>query len=276
MDKQTLESIAEMICGEPGPVYRKGWELTEFFKRVGFSNLQHDGTTRKWWTLSTLETLTDNNLKAVILRLADPKEYRGDKKVVDSAIQQLNMILSIEGFEIVLEGIKPRLIQKDAKLYDSSDDELIPIDPPDFSKLSLEPGLGNILEERWNEAQKCMNSEAYLAGTIIMGSMLEGILLSVINKNPSIANRAKCSPKDKVGVVKVFGDWNLSEMINVAHEVGWLGLDVKKYSHVLREFRNLIHPYQQWITDTRPDDDTCKMNWLVVQAAVNDLSKKLI
>jgi hypothetical protein len=50
---------------------------------------------------------------------------------------------------------------------------------------------------------------------------------------------------------------------------------VKKFSHSLREFRNLIHPYQQMIVKTFPDKDTCEISWLVVQAAANDLAKKL-
>lgn len=274
MDRQTLESIAEMICGEPGPVYRKGFELTGFFQRVGFSNFQHDGSTRKWWVLGVLETLSENSLKAVIRRLADPREYRGDKGLVDSAIGQLNRILSIEGFRVDLEGIVPQVSTTTASLFEP-EEELKPLDPPDFRALSLEPGLGEVLENRWNEAQKCMNAEAYLSATINMGSMLEGVLLSVINKNPAEANRSSIAPKDKLGKNKHFGDWSLSEMINVAHDLKWIDLDVKRYSHALREFRNLIHPYQQWMEKTNPDIDTCKMNWLVVQAAVNDLSRKL-
>jgi len=31
-------------------------------------------------------------------------------------------------------------------------------------------------------------------------------------------------------------------MIDVAHNVGWLGMDVRQFSHALRGFRNLIHP----------------------------------
>jgi len=61
MDGQTLESLADLICGdgEDSPVYRSGPKLTSFFKRVGFSNFVHDRTTRKWWTLDVLNQLTD-------------------------------------------------------------------------------------------------------------------------------------------------------------------------------------------------------------------------
>jgi hypothetical protein len=64
-------------------------------------------------------------------------------------------------------------------------------------------------------------------------------------------------------------------MINVAHEAGWLDLDVKKFSHALREFRNLIHPYQQMMERSFPDKDTSEISWLVVQAASNDLARIL-
>ncbi len=67
----------------------------------------------------------------------------------------------------------------------------------------------------------------------------------------------------------------LAEMIDVAHDLGWIDLDVKKYSHALREFRNFIHPHQQMLQQSYPDEDTCQISWLVVQATVNDLIKKL-
>ena len=64
-------------------------------------------------------------------------------------------------------------------------------------------------------------------------------------------------------------------MIDVAHSVGWIDLDGKRFSHALREFRNLIHPYQQLALRTNPDADTCGIRWLVVQAAINDLARVL-
>jgi hypothetical protein len=107
-----------------------------------------------------------------------------------------------------------------------------------------------------------------------MGSMLEGMLFAIIQKYPEDANKSKSSLKDSdTGKVKLFQRWTLSEMINVAHELDWIDLDVKKFSHSLREFRNLIHPYQQLVEETYPDEDTSGISWLVVQAAANDLAK---
>lgn len=67
----------------------------------------------------------------------------------------------------------------------------------------------------------------------------------------------------------------LAEMIDVAHQLDWIGIDVKKYSHSLRDFRNLIHPYEQMMYRFKPDEDTTNISWLVVQAVINDLANKL-
>lgn len=109
MDGQTLDYFADMICGDSDdyPVRRTGSELTRFFERVGFSNYIHDGSTRKWWTLEVLKQLTENNLKAVILRLANPKEYGGDPRQVEQALVKLNQILMIEGLKVELDGVDP-------------------------------------------------------------------------------------------------------------------------------------------------------------------------
>jgi len=279
MDDQTLDSLAEMICGNGPdfPEYRTGSDLTRFFQRVGFSNFTHDGSTRKWWTLDVLKQLSNNNLKAVILRLADPREYRGDQQKVSQALIKLNAILMIEGLKVEIDGVKPRLKEITPQFVERAEKlDLKPLPPPDFLNLKIEPGLGEILAERWDQAQKCLNAQAYLAATIIMGSMLEGMLLAVLQRFPKEANICTAAPHDlKTGKVKYFAEWSLSDMINVAHEAGWVDLDVKKFSHAVREFRNLVHPYQQMIAKAFPDKNTCEISWLVVQAAANDLARRL-
>jgi hypothetical protein len=99
------------------------------------------------------------------------------------------------------------------------------------------------------------------------GSILEGLLLGVATKNPREFNMSKSSPK-KDEKVKAFHDWTLSEFIDVAHDCNYIGLDVKKYSHGLREFRNFIHPFQQLSTGFKPDEHTAKISLQVLKAAL--------
>jgi len=280
MDDSTLERLADLICGNDpatAPTYRSGSELTRFFQRAGITRFQHDGSTRKWWTSDALRQCSDNEVKQVILRLASPKEYAGVASAVQKALNALNEVLSVEGHRVELHGVEPLLIAGPPEMVSRrTEPDLKPLPPPDFLALGLELGVGELLAQRWHEAERCVNAEAYLAGTVMMGSLLEGLLLAVCQRFPKRANQAPCVPFDQAkGKPKYFAEWSLAEMIEVSHAVGWIDLDVKKFSHALREFRNLIHPYQQLQSQARPDKDTCGIGWLVVQAAVNDLARVL-
>lgn len=281
MDEQALEALAELICGdeeETAPLYRSSSMLTRFFESAGLPRFVHDGSTRKWWTLAALQNCTPDELRKVISRLASPREYRGDAPSTRKAIATLNRILQLEGLRVDLKSGQPVIvpIPVDFDLgADEEEKELKPLPPPDFLALGLNVGIGELLALRWSEAQVCVDSGAYLSATIGMGGLLEGLLLGVLMSRPEIANRSATAPKDPTGKVKHFADWTLSEMINVAHSIGWIDLDVKRFSHALREFRNLIHPYEQLATRANPDADTCGISWLVVQAAVNDLARVL-
>ena len=279
MDESTLDKIAEIICGNGPqyPIYRSSSQLTAFFSRAGLPRFVHDGSTRQRWVLECLKGCTREELAGVLKRLASPREYGGDKEQIAQALKTINEATYVEGFRVKLVGIEPTFEKVDVS-YDTpqEQEELKPQPPPDFLALNLEPGIGEILSERWVEAQRCVDGRAYLAAIIIMGSLLEGLLLGICQRNPAIANACSCSPKDsKTGKVKHFAEWSLAEMIDVAHNVGWLGLDVKRFSHALRSFRNLVHPYEQMATKANPDEDTSNISWLVVQAAVNDLADVL-
>lgn len=278
MDAQTIEAIADLICGDikGAPLYRKGHEITRFFSAAGVPRT-HDGSTRKWWTLQTLNSCNGKELTAIVLRLASPKEYRGDVAQTTQAVEFLNRLLILEGLKIVLDGIEPKLVTAKAefilKKEKPNEPELKPLPAPNFASLNLDLGVGELLRDRWNEAQVCVDRKAYLAATILMGSLLEGMLFGVLQRKPKEANQATNAPKDsKTGAIKHFSAWTLSEMIDVAHNLGWINLNVKKFSHALREFRNLVHPYAQLATKAQPDNDTCQISWLVVQAAVNQLA----
>lgn len=279
MDKKTKEHLAEFVCGDnpnKHPVYRSSQYLTKFFQEIGI-NAIHDGSTRKWWALGVIEQLNGTDLQNVILRLISPKLYGGDRDQVKLALSTMNEILAVEGLRGSIEGVQPKLSRFTPNFNFNETEttlkekELKPLPPPNWNALNLEPGLAEILQIRWDEVQRCIDSKATLGALILMGSMLEGFLLGTMQNRPQIANTAKSTPMrdDKP---KHFAEWSLSELIDVAHDNGWIQLDVKKFSHALRDFRNLIHPYQQFVLQTFPDIDTCNISWLVVQAACNDIA----
>lgn len=287
LDEQTLETIAELICGAgpsyeaPGP-YRTASEIHRFFQRLGIRE-QTQSSTRKWFTLEILQacnkdpvgTLVPRKVEQVLLRLANPIAYQGQgqQETTSKVIEHLNRILLSEGLRVTLHGVTPRLEKCEPGLAPSVPKAKVPFQlPPDFTELINDPSLDNILHARWQEAQLCAQSGAYLSAVVMMGSILEGTLLSIVTQNPADANRTASAPRDsKTGRPKQFGEWGLSSLIDVATECGWLQGDVKRFSHALRESRNLVHPWHQRTLGEHPDEDTCNICWQVVCAAVNDL-----
>ena len=149
------------------------------------------------------------------------------------------------------------------------------IDPPNFMQLGMSPELCRSLDERWKEAQICVENGAYLSAMIMMGGLLEGMLLGALQMHEDQLDKVSSAPRSKGGKLKPFEDWVLNNMIQVARELEWINADVDKLSHSVREYRNLIHPHRQVREENYPDIDTCRMAWPVVQAAANQLARVL-
>ena len=166
-----------------------------------------------------------------------------------------------------------RLLGKPAPPRDSGEDFL----KQDFGRLSFQKipttgPLAPILESRLAEAMRCLQASAPLAVIFHCGSILEGLLLGVANANAQQFNQAPNSPKDRAGNVRQFHEWTLAQFIDVACDLGHLKLDVKKFGHSLRDFRNYIHPYEQMSSRFNPDKYTAEICLQVLRAAVASLS----
>ena len=281
IDDSTLETVAELICGSgegsgggyqsPGP-YRSMSRINAFFDRAGVKP-SGQSATRKWFVLESLQSINGTNaLERILLRLASPKAYPGDPEVAEKIVGHLNLILQVEGLAVDMVGVEPCLKARTASVNLSRSQEAPIESPPNFLSLVEDGSLADVLSLRWQEAQKCVNAGAYLAAVVMMGSILEGALLYKVESNPMASNRSGSSPKDgRTGKPRPFHDWGLSGLIDVAPDLGWLQGDVRRFSHALRESRNLVHPYMERLGADRPDRDTCSICWQVVRAAVSDL-----
>ena len=97
-------------------------------------------------------------------------------------------------------------------------------------------------------------------------------MLGVAQKSPEEFNRSPVSPKNAEGKVKPLHEWSLAQFIDTACDIELLKLDVKKFSHGLRDFRNYIHPYQQMVSGFSPDEHTAKVCFQVLKAALASLA----
>lgn len=143
---------------------------------------------------------------------------------------------------------------------------------PNIHKLPVEPQVASIIEARLNEARAALGANAYLSVIFLCGSVLEGVLLGVAQNNPEKFNRSSASAKDAQGKVRPLHEWSLAQFIDVACDVQLLKLDVKKFSHGLRDFRNYIHPYEQMVSGFSPDEHTAKVCFQVLKAALASLA----
>ena len=142
---------------------------------------------------------------------------------------------------------------------------------PDTEKLPVEFAVSTIIQNRLQEAQTCLSVGAHLSVIFHCGSVLEAVLLGAAQKDPEKFNRSRGSPK-RAGKVKAFPEWSLAEFIDVGHEIGLLKLDVRKFSHGLRDFRNYIHPYEQLVSGFVPDEHTARVCLQVLKAALADVA----
>jgi hypothetical protein len=289
-DTATLEALADFICGDRNDLfssYRKSSELTRFFQNLNI-NAVHDGSTRKTWVFEVLKQLQPSGIEKIIIRLVDPREYKGVNDSLKLAVTSMNEILSIERFAVGFDNTRPFLKRAQPLKLDEAE-FLKPtptIDESEFlrkqfsddiqvQELGFDSVTTSYLQSRVDEAQACPKNKVPLGTIFLLGSTLEGILLAFALKDQAKYMRSKTAPKDKGGTVKKIYDWKLAELIDVACEVQDINLDVKKFSHVLRDFRNYIHPFHQMSQSFNPDQHTVDICWQVFKAAFYQLQSKI-
>jgi len=259
--------------------------LTRFFADINIDAV-HDGTTRKWWVLSILKQLPPAALERIILRLVDPRIYGGKKDPLGIAVRSMDEILAMDNYGIGFIQNRPVLTDAAPITFDveelkrepaATDDEAFLeqqfSDDIRIDDLKVDAIISGFLQSRIDEVQSIRRDKAPLATIFLLGSTLEGILIAVACSDINRFMTAEAAPKDKSHNVLKIQDWTLNSLIDVAQQIGMLSLDVKKFSHVLRDFRNYIHPYRQMSEAFSPDQDTVDICWQVFKAAVSQLKE---
>lgn len=145
---------------------------------------------------------------------------------------------------------------------------------PDFGKLVKDPNMQQILIRRWAECENCVAVKATLASIVMMGGLLEALFLTRINVagTASLSGNPKC-PKEKGGRIKSLKDWTLWDMIEVADAEKWISVTLKSIGHLLRDYRNWIHPHKELSSGTTLGPDDSQMLWQVVKEMAKQILK---
>jgi hypothetical protein len=275
-DKRILETLFEM----------QGGYVLDFsdatFQQFFWNNFKININDQKYTTYGNSKAKrlrafwdTENNhvVGKVIIELIDVsksvKLTRG-KPVTDNETALQN---KAEFIANNLLGIQKNTAKNEETVDDFLNKEFAQIS---LDKLKIDSSVINILNSRISEINNSIKTKSALSCIILCGSVLEGILLGVASSKAKEFNQCEISPKNRdTQKVLQFNDWTLSNFIDVSYKLGFLGLDVKKYSHSLRDFRNYIHPYEQMSSGFNPDIETAKISWQVLRAAITDLSKNV-
>lgn len=264
LDGNTLEELARVICGDEHLYYRKGFEIARFLEHAGWQRVpEYDGEYRKEWTLARLSERREDptDLEKVLLRLADPREYFDEPEQLPAVVSAVNAFLVHEGARLENPGGRPRLVACDPSLNYPGSQGPVELNAA-MTDLISGKDMATLLQHRLDEARTCYANGAHVAAIIMLGSLLEGVLVHVVQeRNASLLGGT--SP-DKV---------SLDTLIRTCHDAGWIGADVERFCHELRRYRNFVHPRAEIREAHAPDRDTLNMCWPVVNAVLNDLAE---
>jgi hypothetical protein len=282
LQKKSLEKLRKLINEETE--YRSGPVLVSFFNALGFDNGYGQGFPSRWiFTDGKLAHINGTpKIEECIKILLSPVNFITRFDQLDKFISEFNQYLAFDGYKIVRSS-KEIFIKKsdemDSNIIEDTvtDDEFLKKEFSEISlkKLYLDSFITETLKLRFDEIKKCLSAKAPLSVIFLAGSSLEGILLGIALSLPKEFNQSKVSPKDKNGKVLPFQEWTLNNFIDVAYDTGRIKEDVKKFSHSLRDFRNYIHPYEQVSSKFTPSEQTAKICWQVLKAAIFQLTDSI-
>ncbi len=144
---------------------------------------------------------------------------------------------------------------------------------PNFSSLASDRIMQDILSRRWQECQKCMVAEAYLASTVMMGGLLEALFVAKANKltDKSALFKVSSTPTDKTGKPIPLKEWTLNSYINVGHDLKWITKSAKDVAGVLRDYRNYVHPEKERTNGVVLSQSDASMFWEVTKQLTKQL-----
>ncbi len=286
---KTIQRLVVLINEETS--YRSGPMLVALFNEVGFHDVYGRGfPSRGTFTEEHLKQINGREeLERIIRRVFNPREFSECPEKFTACVDSFNAELRFDGWNIYwdegLNDISFRRVRPAEAMSSITRRKIVVETEDDFLKKEFKditfdglisiPSVQTIIEARLVELKHCLDVNAPLSAIFLTGSILEAVLLSISTSNPRLFCGAASSPKDKDGTVIPITKWRLESLINVAKELGYLKEDVHRFCHVVRDFRNYIHPFEQSARGFSPDINTAKICLQVLKGAIAQVHEKL-
>jgi len=119
------------------------------------------------------------------------------------------------------------------------------------------------------EAKKCFRNNAFKATMVLCGSVLELALLDRLSIDTSIARRTYTQLMNKRA--PRIERWSLDEMLQVSRRLNFLSRETYQLCHLLRGYRNLIHPAVSRRASIIPNQSRAQRSLEAIRQALGDL-----
>ncbi|WP_158805314.1 abortive infection family protein [Acidisoma sp. L85] len=119
---QTIEALVDVISGGSGndttpPIgfYRSGPKLERYMRQCGVTMSVGAGSRLPTLTAAIIQTMEEGsaeNLKTIVEKAADPRDFIDQPEKLESVIGYLNKYLMHDGYELQQQGIDVRLLKR--------------------------------------------------------------------------------------------------------------------------------------------------------------------
>lgn len=272
LNRPAIKALAqELISGQSG--YRTGQDIVNTFEDYGFV-YEMSGESRAAFAENCLNDIqSKGSVEDFLIQMVNPINYPGDS-TAQSVMDVVNNILLPYGASLVLVGVKPNIIEIPASTLTHPRPNSTHLAKPNFAKAKGSAAFIKLLEDRWEEAVITYSSFAPRMTVIALGGILEGALLAYTDANKIAALGSKKAPRDNRGsLISDIDKWKLEQLIDVVADLGWIHQSREKFSHVVRQYRNYIHPAREMKEGVSIDQGACDISWIVVKASLDDLMR---
>ena len=175
----------------------------------------------------------------------------GEKKYpLDTEDHQLlsHIQTYLEKYQSYKRNYEKRWIQEVEKQAEARNkrEEKPKVEIPEFDfQFIRNKEIKNLLARDWEEAQKAFHNELHKSTVVLCGTILESLLIDALSRNEQEAKfnyyQKYLEGKNKENKPREIENWKLYELIEIAKFQGIISADAAKLSHIVKDYRNLIH-----------------------------------
>ena len=134
----------------------------------------------------------------------------------------------------------------------------------DFSGVK-NSALKKILERDYSDIQKCIVNGCWKAAIILCGSSIEALFYDCL---------VQCEHhiESLIPTGKKLDDLTLEQLISIATYAGFITIGVERFSHSLRDYRNLIHPVKELKGDYKIEGPEANICFGVLNMVIRDIT----